>query len=213
MVVKMKKIQAVIVVSLVTWGVIVWIGARQEAETTYSRPIVQLYGSDPIAGDRANTGSSDQNVSIAAPAFKLKDEKEKPFTLQSFKGKWILLNFWASWCPPCVEELPSLLEFARRIAPQLGLVVVGVSEDETWQGVKQLFSEQRWSSTSQGFISLIDTASAVALLYGTTKYPETYLIGSDSKIYRKFIGAQNWMSPAIKSVIEVEISKWGSLKH
>ncbi len=81
-----------------------------------------------------------QRVVIAgesAPDFSLTTENGRTVSLNNFGGKVLLLNFWASWCPPCVEETPSLSELAREFGPK-GLVVLAVSVDDKPEGVSSL---------------------------------------------------------------------------
>lgn len=110
----------------------------------------------------------------------------KPMQLSDMHGKVVVLNFWASWCPPCVEETPALNRLQARIAPQGG-VVLGVSEDESEAKYRQFLQEQ-----GVVFPTYRDPAQKINLDYGTTVFPETYIIDRDGKIARKVIGPQEW---------------------
>ena len=77
----------------------------------------------------------------AAPAWELKDLEGKPVKLSDFKGKVVLLNFWATWCPPCREEIPDLIALQKQYAPQ-GLVVIGVSVDRGGSAGVQAFAKR-----------------------------------------------------------------------
>ncbi len=118
----------------------------------------------------------------------------KPGHLTDLKNKVVVLNFWATWCPPCVEETPGLNHLQKYIEARNG-VVLGVAADEDpavyekflrVQGV--LFPTYRDPSTK-------DNHSPIAESYGTSMYPETYVIDRHGKIARKFIGFQQWDSP------------------
>lgn len=106
--------------------------------------------------------------------------------LSDLRGKVVVLNFWASWCPPCVEETPALNRLQARISPQGG-VVLGVSEDESEAKYQQFLQEQ-----NVAFPTYRDPKQEINLQYGTTIFPETYIIDRDGKMARKVIGPQEW---------------------
>ena len=109
--------------------------------------------------------------------------------LSDLRGKVVVVNFWATWCPPCVEEMPSLNRFHQAIVP-LGAMVVGVSVDESLQSMEQFIREQHIS-----FPNYFEPTRSLAASYGSSMFPETYIIGKDGKIARKIIGPQNWDRP------------------
>jgi cytochrome c biogenesis protein CcmG, thiol:disulfide interchange protein DsbE len=120
-----------------------------------------------------------------APAFSF-ELNGKQMRLSDLQGKVVVLNFWASWCPPCVEETPSLNRLEARIAPQGGMVL-GVSVDDSESDYQKFLREQ-----NVNFPTWRDPEKKVNLEYGTTIFPETYIIGRDGKIARKVIGPQDW---------------------
>jgi cytochrome c biogenesis protein CcmG, thiol:disulfide interchange protein DsbE len=109
--------------------------------------------------------------------------------LSDLKGKLVVLNFWATWCPPCVEETPSLNRLQKYIDSRGGMVL-GVSVDEDGVAYEKFLKDQ-----SVIFSTYRDATKKSAADYGTTIYPETYVIDRHGKIARKFIGAQQWDSP------------------
>jgi cytochrome c biogenesis protein CcmG, thiol:disulfide interchange protein DsbE len=109
--------------------------------------------------------------------------------LSDLKGKLVVLNFWATWCPPCVEETPSLNHLQKYIDSRGGMVL-GVSVDEDGAAYEKFLKDQ-----SVIFPTYRDATKKSAADYGTTIYPETYVIDRHGKIARKFIGAQQWDSP------------------
>ncbi|MGA7236864.1 MAG: TlpA disulfide reductase family protein [Bryobacteraceae bacterium] len=137
-----------------------------------------------------------QHVVIAgesAPDFSLTTENGRTVSLNNFGGKVLLLNFWASWCPPCVEETPSLSELAREFGPK-GLVVLAVSVDdklEAYRGFLQRFHPD--------FLTVRDLK--IHEDYGTFIYPESYLIGSDGRVLRKIAEGTDWMNPQMTQYI------------
>jgi thiol-disulfide isomerase/thioredoxin len=117
-----------------------------------------------------------------APDFTLKDASGRSWSLRSLRGRPVLLNFWATWCPPCVEEMPSLENLSRRIGDRLTVITVSVDED--WETVKKFFP----GGTSLSV--LLDRDKEVPKRYGTEKYPETFLIDSAGRLQKLFFQAK-----------------------
>ena len=111
---------------------------------------------------------------MEAPDFELADANGKKLSLRSLRGKPVLLNFWATWCAPCVEEMPSLENLHKRVGDDLAVVTVSVDED--WAAVKKFFPK----GTSLPI--LLDTSKEVPKRYGSEKYPETFLIDSQGRL-------------------------------
>ena len=120
----------------------------------------------------------------------------KPAHLSDFRGKVVLLNFWFASCPPCIEEAPSLNALQHRIAP-MGGTILGVSVDPT---------EQEYESFLKAFNisypNYRDASHAIALEYGTTMFPDTYIINRSGKLDRKLVGPQDWTSPEMTSYLD-----------
>ena len=125
----------------------------------------------------------------------------KPAKLSDLRGKVVVLNFWATWCPPCVEETPSLLKLSERLAPH-NAVVLGVSMDED-EGAYRKFIQDNGIT----FLTSRDASRKSAEEYGTSMYPETYVIGRDGKIVRKIIGPQDWNSPEMQEYFDTLVAK------
>lgn len=135
--------------------------------------------------------------------FELTDVNGRSVKLSQFRGRPILVNFWASWCPPCIEELPSLIKFSEWGKKEFGLVTLAVSVDESWGPINKLFMEKKlWPLSRIPITILWDKESKVPVSYGTQKYPETFFIDKNFKVARKFVGVQNWTSE--------EIMKWAT---
>jgi cytochrome c biogenesis protein CcmG/thiol:disulfide interchange protein DsbE len=132
-------------------------------------------GESSIAGKKAKDFSMELNG--------------KPAHLSDFRNKVVVLNFWASWCPPCVEETPGLIALQQRIAPRNG-VVLGVSIDEDPQAYEKFLREHQIN-----FPTLRDPSKKIPADYGTAMWPETYIIDRNGVIVRKIIGPQDWNSP------------------
>lgn len=127
-----------------------------------------------------------------APAFSFTLDGH-PASLSAFRGKIVVLNFWATWCPPCVDETPSLERMYAELKP-LGVTVLGVSVDDDSSAYRQFLIDHDIT-----YPTYRDPNKHIPLSYGTVMYPETYIIGRNGKIERKLIGEQAWDSPAMIS--------------
>lgn len=129
------------------------------------------------------------DVGDSAPSFSITTDQGRRITPSDFGGRVLVLNFWATWCAPCVEEVPSLSEFQKRMAAS-GVVVVGVSVDKNPNLYGQFLKR-----FSPAFQTARDPDEGIANSYGTYKYPETYIIDRTGKVVQKVIGSRNWMDP------------------
>jgi len=129
-------------------------------------------------------------IGSTAPDFKITDS-QRTVELGQLRGKPVLLNFWATWCPPCVEEMPSLVQLQKQLGGKV--TILAVSEDADEGAYKQFVRDH-----NVDLLTVRDTGGLkTSEIYGTFKYPETYVIDRDGKIVRKFIGATDWTSPDI----------------
>jgi peroxiredoxin len=127
-------------------------------------------------------------VGESAPEFSITTEHGRTISASNFGGKLLVLNFWATWCPPCVEETPSLSRFAGQMAPS-GVVVLAVSVDKNEKLYRDFLARHK-----PQFLVARDVAQKISSDYGTYKYPETYVIDTRGKVVRKFISDQPWDS-------------------
>ena len=135
-------------------------------------------------------------VGDSAPDFSITTDSGRTITAASFGGKLLVLNFWATWCPPCIEELPSLNEFANRFA-KAGVVVLGISVDSDEKLYRDFLAKARVS-----FLTARDPDRKISADYGTFKYPESYIIDGKGKVLRKIISNQDWMSDRVIKDLE-----------
>ena len=133
--------------------------------------------------------SQPAQIGTQAPDFTVNDG-DKTVTLSQFRGKPVLLNFWATWCPPCVQETPSLVQLQKQLGDKV--VVLAVSTDVDADAYKKFTSKNM-----QGMLTVRDGDRRSSDLYGTYAFPETYVIDRQGVIRRKFIGAVEWQNPEI----------------
>ncbi len=134
-------------------------------------------------------------VGDQAPDFDLTADDGTGLRLRDYQGKYVLLNFWATWCPPCVEEMPSLNNLHTSLGDR-GLVVLGISVDEDAEVYRQFLA-----SRGVTFPTVRDPERTVSTRYGTFKYPETYLIDRQGNVIRKYVGPENWNRPEIQNYL------------
>jgi peroxiredoxin len=133
-----------------------------------------------------------------APDFALKDLEGKEVRLSDYQGKVVLLNFWATWCPPCREEMPSMESLYRAMEGR-PFEMLAVSVDESAEHVQGFRDHFGYT-----FPILLDGDQRAASQYQTTGFPETFLIGPDGTIRKKYVGPFDW--EARERVAEIEES-------
>ena len=131
--------------------------------------------------------SEPAKIGTTAPDFTVSDG-QKTVQLSQLRGKPVLLNFWATWCPPCVEEVPSLVALQQQMGGKVVVLAVSMDVDEE---AYKTFTAKRMP----GVLTVRDPDHKSSEMYGTFAYPESFLIDKDGKIERKFIGAVEWTSP------------------
>ena len=136
------------------------------------------------------TGSRPQHVGSAAKDFTVRDSDHQ-VSLNQFRGQVVVLNFWATWCPPCTQELPSMMNMQNQLRSR-GVVVLGVSIDVDDDAYHR-FLKQR----NVNFATVRDPEQKVAGLYGTSGWPESYIIDRQGVLRRRVVGPINWESPEV----------------
>jgi cytochrome c biogenesis protein CcmG/thiol:disulfide interchange protein DsbE len=136
-----------------------------------------------------------------APDFTLSGVDGTQVSLQQYKGKVIFLNFWATWCIPCREEMPALEKLHHTYRAQ-DLVVLAIDLKESPEQVKAFFEKHALS-----FPSVIDPNGAVFRAYSVTGMPTTYLIGRDGTILARGIGGRDWTRAEAHELIRELVQK------
>jgi len=138
------------------------------------------------------------SVGQAAPDFALTDLRGKTVRLADFKGKIVLLDFWATWCKPCREEIPDFVELQKQYAEK-GFTLLGISLDEEGAAVVKPFAEQ----FGINYPVVIGNTQVTAAYGGIQALPTAFLIGRDGRILRTFVGdrARSDLERAIRSAL------------
>lgn len=133
-------------------------------------------------------GSHPRNIGRPAPKFVVSDGMQT-VDLAKLRGHVVLLNLWASWCAPCLDETPSLVMLQKELP---NLDIIGISMDEDPDAYKSFLVRHQID-----FTTVRDPSARVNALYGTVQIPETYVIDKNGILRRKFVSEQDWTSPDI----------------
>lgn len=153
------------------------------------------WGRLPVENARAEADAA-LGAPRSAHDLAARDLSGAPAPFSAYKGKVLVLNLWASWCPPCRRELPSLDRLAGALDPDR-FAVVGLSVDKSPDLVREYLSR-----IGVGFPNLWDEEAAIARGYfAANVYPTTYIIGVDGKVERRLIGYRDWSSDSVAADI------------
>jgi peroxiredoxin len=130
-------------------------------------------------------------VGMPAPDFTLPDLEGELHDLSEFRGRVVVLNFWATWCPPCIDEMPSLQRLHQALSER-GVAVIAVSVDERFSDVPDFV--EKFDLT---FPVLYDEGKKVSRKYQTFKYPETYILDREGRLKSKVVGPRDWAAPTV----------------
>lgn len=167
------------------------------ALTVWTSGSIQIGGTDTPTPEVAS-GSSE-----AAPDFSYKTIDGKDGKLSNHKGKVVVLNFWATWCAPCVVEFPKLVKLAED-HPEITVIALSsdLNEDAIQRFLDSKIKLPKDLETSGRFDVAKDTRGAITRdLYQTYELPETYIIGKDGAIARKVVGDTDWQSDEMSTFL------------
>lgn len=122
-----------------------------------------------------------------APAFQLEDTNGNQVSLSDLRGKVVLVNFWATWCPPCIEEMPSM-ETLNKAMAGYDFVMLAINTEENGRNTVADFLKK----TPYTFPVLYDDKGVVQKRYGVFKFPESFIVGKDGIVAEKIIGPLDW---------------------
>src|SRR5437588_919854 len=143
-----------------------------------------------VAFPGCQRGSHPEMIGKTAPDFTVRDA-DRTVALRDFRGRVVVLNFWATWCPPCVEEMPSLVQMQQRMGAK-GVTVLAVSVDVDESAYQRFLKNHKIE-----LLTVRDPDQKSNNLYGTSKFPESYIIDRSGVVRRKFFGAVDWTQPEI----------------
>jgi len=154
-----------------------------------------LVGGSLYLGSASSSRPSYEPVAVAeigdiAPAFQLEDTAGNKVSLEDLRGKVVLVNFWATWCPPCRAEMPSMEKLNAAMADD-DFVMLAINVEENGRTVIPAFLEK----TPHTFSVLYDDLAVVQELYGVYRFPESFVIRKDGVIDDKVTGAIDWAHP------------------
>jgi len=173
-------------------------GEKQRREA----PLRAMLGDDPFEalerGEKTEQGYLGKTLS--APDFTLPDKDGKPWTLSKHRGKTVVLNFWSITCPPCVEEMPSLIELEELSHRRGGIELVTITTDKSWNEVSALFPPH-----TKLKILFDPEKKIVRDKYGSTMFPETWVIDPNGVIRMRIDGARDWSAAVALDAIQASL--------
>jgi cytochrome c biogenesis protein CcmG/thiol:disulfide interchange protein DsbE len=134
-------------------------------------------------------------IGESAPSFSVPAFPSGLLDLKNYRGQVVVLNLWATWCPPCVEETPSLEQFAEKMREH-GVVVLGVSVDDDRQALQEFIQKNRISYPIGR-----DPDRALSSRYGTVQFPESYILDRRGIVAEKVVGAIDWSDARIQTFV------------
>ncbi|RXS95737.1 TlpA family protein disulfide reductase [Silvibacterium dinghuense] len=140
-----------------------------------------------------NRGDHPAQVGELAPDFTIHDEGQT-ISLDQYRGKIVVLNFWASWCTYCIEEFPSMEQLQKQFP---NLVVLAIAFDSDPTDYRQYVQDNHLTN----MVIALDRTQKSNLAFGTTRPPESYVIDPSGRIRRKFIGPADWSNPEIQGFL------------
>lgn len=126
----------------------------------------------------------------AAPALELEDLDGNPVSLEDFRGKFVVLNFWATWCEPCTREWPDLAILGQRMSERDDVVVLAVGLDEDKQDIAPYLERMGLGDTAVRVLWSKDPEAYKA--YGSEKIPDTYFVNSEGELEAVFVNVRKW---------------------
>jgi peroxiredoxin len=207
-----KRNHLVIVVLLITLGLMAWAGVtnyrrrKQEQAFAKDKLVMLTARSAPAPAGEADAPFKNPLADKQAPAFTLKDTTGKNVSLADYKGKAVVLDFWATWCAPCKIEIPWLTQLHDQYASQ-GLVVLGISEDDLDLDDKAALLKQKQEIADSAmklhinYPVLIDDKEVSKPYGGIDALPTTFYVDRNGKVIAATIGL------ADRDEIEANIKK------
>ena len=163
--------------------------------TLWLAALIMALGAPSVGSAQTPPWEIEKLPSRPAPAFSLPDLAGKPVSLADFKGQLLLINFWATWCGPCREEMPALDGLYRKFKGQ-GLTLIGIAIDSDPNLVKQFLT-----TTKTKFPTLSDPEMTCHDAYKVFTYPTTFLVDRKGIVQKYWLGTQEWDSEEFEQIL------------
>jgi thiol-disulfide isomerase/thioredoxin len=188
---------------------VVLVGALWTYARFVARPRVETAAQVETAGQGA---FGVVRTDIAAPPIELPQLDGGRFSLASARGEVVFVNFWATWCPPCRDEMPSMARLGRELAERYPgkFRMVAVSVDEDWNAVREYLGAPPFSG-DLGIKVVLDAEHAATKAYycasrggvcPALKFPETYIVDKAGRLVAYIVGPRDWSDPAARAFLE-----------
>ena len=174
-------------------------GARRRALACLGGAALSLWLASGSAAAKGSTANFSPWKGGATPPLVLKDGKGREHDLASYRGKLVLVNFWATWCEPCREEMPSLEELQERYKGR-PLAVLTVNMEESDAKVARFLESTLLQGDS--LTVLYDRFGLVAKAWKARLLPVTFLVAADGRIRASLLGSADWRSPEVIAQID-----------
>lgn len=159
----------------------------------------------PEQSDEPGTFVETGRATFEAPEFVVADLEGNEVRLSDFRGKLVVLNFWATWCEPCITEWPQLSQLAERLAERDDVVVLAVSVEEDPAAIPPFLKQMALSDTQVKV--LWDATTTLHKEFGSENIPDTYLVDEQGRVTDVFINTREWGSPDAFHCIESSIGR------
>ena len=137
----------------------------------------------------------------AASELPIYDRSGKKIDLTQEKGRLIIVHFWATWCPPCVEEIPALSKFWDRYRGRSDIVLYAISVDKDWKTIDEFTKKN-----PNDLPVYLDPTAATAQRFGTTQYPETYIVNKAGRVIYRVQAGIEWNDQSLQQRIQQMLS-------
>ena len=176
---------ALVVASAIAVSASAWIHRERAAVDAEREALAAAVGAVPLF--------------VAAPAITLLERDGAPVPLANYRGRMVLVNFWATWCGPCKAEMPSMIALHSQLDPA-DIAFVAIAEDDTWPPLDAYLARQPLP-----FDVFRDRPPRVEIAFETGSYPTTFLIDRDGTALYRFNGARDWTDPQLRELLAL----WG----
>lgn len=179
-----RPAQIVLALAVLVSLVAVYLGYQRRSEHTRRLALESAVGAVPLF--------------LEAPAITLYGRDEQPVPLAQYRGRAVFVNFWATWCGPCIAEMPSLIRLQEQLDPA-DIAFVSIAEDDTWPPLDQYLRRNPLP-----FDLYRDRPPRVEIPFATTSYPTSFLIDRDGQAVYRFNGARDWDDPRVRELFALE---------